>query len=196
MRIRYENIKNLGSCPIAFCQSADGYALGIGPTFFMKEIEIWKDIPGYEGAYQASSFGRIQSAYRQKRILKPQKGQKYLHVRLSKSKKISIHLLHRIIAKTFKDNPENKKTVNHIDGNPLNNAAYNLEWSTHQENILHKIHVLKKGFGRFGKLKKLTKEIVLEIRNSKLSIAQLSQKHNVYISTIWNAKTGRTWKKI
>jgi len=194
MRIRYENIKNLGSCPIAFCQSADGYAFGIGPTFFMEEI--WKDIPGYEGAYKASNFGRIQSSYRQKRILKPQMGQKYFHVRLSKSKKISIHLLHRLIAKTFLDNPENKRTVNHKDGNPLNNSASNLEWSTYQENILHKIHVLKKGFGRFGKVAKLTKEIVLEIRTSTLSLAELSQKHSVYISTIWNAKTGRTWKGV
>jgi hypothetical protein len=35
MRIRYENIKNLGPCFIALCHSADGYAFGVGPIFFM-----------------------------------------------------------------------------------------------------------------------------------------------------------------
>jgi len=46
--------------------------------------------------------------------------------------------LHRIIAQTFIENPENKEQVNHIDGNKLNNAVSNLEWVTNQENQIHK----------------------------------------------------------
>jgi hypothetical protein len=166
-----------------------------GQSFFM-ENEIWKDIPGYEGVYQASSLGRIKSTYRQKRILKPQKGTKYHHVRLSKAKEITIHLVHRLIAKTFLENPENKRTVNHIDGNPYNNIVQNLEWATHTENINHKIKILKKGIGRKGKVQKLNKEIVLQIRQSELSCLKLSKQYNVYASTIWNIKTKRTWKNI
>jgi hypothetical protein len=99
--------------------------LQLGHYFFM-ETEIWKEVVGYEGVYQCSNLGRIKSTYRQKRILKPQQGSKYFHVRLSYQKKISIHLVHRLIAKTFLENPEGKKTVNHKDGNPLNNTVENL----------------------------------------------------------------------
>ena len=45
--------------------------------------------------------------------------------------------LHRVIAETFIPNQENKPTVNHIDGNKLNNSLSNLEWSTYKENQNH-----------------------------------------------------------
>jgi hypothetical protein len=41
---------------------------------------------------------------------------------------------HRVLALTFLENPENKKTVNHIDHNTINNV-YNLEWATHKNKV-------------------------------------------------------------
>ena len=47
------------------------------------------------------------------------------------------HLIHRLVAITFLDNPNNKLTVNHKDGNKLNNHLCNLEWATYSENCKH-----------------------------------------------------------
>lgn len=69
------------------------------------------------------------------------------------------YLLHRIVAKLFVPNPENKPEVNHIDGDKLNYKACNLEWVTRQENMQHALehNLIKTGkeahmYGRTGKL--------------------------------------------
>lgn len=57
----------------------------------------------------------------------------YIYLRVN----IKKYALHRLVALTFIENPENKPFVNHIDGNKLNNKAENLEWLTCSENNLH-----------------------------------------------------------
>jgi hypothetical protein len=70
---------------------------------------------------------------------------RYLRVNKSKGSKTEQNTepnsssVHRLIAETFIPNPENKKVVNHIDGNTLNNAVTNLEWVTQSENMQHAI---------------------------------------------------------
>lgn len=106
----------------------------------MKE-EQWKDIKGFEGIYQVSTFGRIKSLKRicrantcgkrevYEKILSACKSKNgYLTVVLcNKGKKRSL-AVHRIVAKTFIKNLDNKKEVNHKDENKLNNFVSNLEW--------------------------------------------------------------------
>lgn len=97
-------------------------------------MEVWKDIPGYEGLYQVSNLGNIKSIKKDK-ILKPGKVGNYLHIHLSKNGKTCWMMIHRLVAKTFVDNKNNYNIVNHLDNNPLNNCASNLEWTTYKGNM-------------------------------------------------------------
>lgn len=111
-------------------------------------MEIWKNIKGYEGKYQISSYGRVKSLkgyHGEDRvyILKPHTSTNlsinYSYVTLwlnCKSKKLSVH---RLVAEHFIPNPLNKPFINHIDNNPQNNNMSNLEWCTQKENIQHSL---------------------------------------------------------
>lgn len=97
--------------------------------------EVWRPIPQYEGFYEASNTGKIRSVYRYKRILKPMiSNTGYERVDLFKHKNRRQFFVHRLVATTFINNPDDKPFVNHKDENKLNNSADNLEWVTHIEN--------------------------------------------------------------
>ena len=108
----------------------------------MQEKEIWKDVPGYEGYYQVSNFGRLKSFHGKKEritIGKQNSGNKndYRCFQLSKNGKVKVIKAHRLIAETFIHNPEKKPEVNHISGLKYQNNVENLEWCTRKENSVH-----------------------------------------------------------
>lgn len=99
--------------------------------------ELWKDIKGYEGKYQVSSFGRVKNALNYIMSVIPDKDG-YSQVSLRKPQgKACLKRLHRLVALAFIPNLQNKKYINHIDGNKENNHIENLEWCTNGENIHH-----------------------------------------------------------
>lgn len=135
----------------------------------MKEqIEIWKDIPGHEGYYQASNLGRIKSL---PRIVSPcfDKQTGYLKVQLSNDKNSKRHTLeavHRLVCKAFVPGYFEGAEVNHKDGNKLNNVPDNFEWCTPKYNIEHayKIGLRESVKGINHCNAKVTEEQVREIR--------------------------------
>lgn len=125
--------------------------------------EIWKDIEGYEGLYQISNLGRIRSLDRvvvTKRntrtnlkgmLLKSTKDRDgYLQVVLSKQSKLTTVKVHRVVAKHFIDNPENKTQINHLNGVKNDNRVENINWCTNSENNKHAYDTnLKKPRGKW-----------------------------------------------
>lgn len=100
--------------------------------------EIWKDIKGYEGLYQVSNKGQIKSTERfgtKGGILKGSLRSGYHRVILTKQNKSRYYSVHRLVAETFIPNIENKKNIDHIDTDRLNNSVDNLRWVTDKENV-------------------------------------------------------------
>lgn len=102
------------------------------------KMEHFRDIEGYVGRYQITTWGRVYSIDK-KMFITPQETKKgYLRVDLINENGMRKHYkVHRLVAKAFIKNPDNKPQVNHIDGNKHNNSISNLEWVTDEENKLH-----------------------------------------------------------
>lgn len=110
-------------------------------------MEIWRDIEGFEGRYQVSSWGRIRNAIT-KCIIKPYKNAKgYLKIGLAQDNKCVKFRVNRLVALAFIPNPYNLPQVNHKDGNKANNSFTNLEWVDNSGNMKH-----------FWSLKRMVKE--------------------------------------
>ena len=124
----------------------------------------------------------------------------YLIVDLFSKGKRSTLLVHRIVAETFIENHERKRTVNHIDGNKLNNVLSNLEWATHSENHLHSYRELgRKAFmtNRFGKLNHKSKPILMLSKDNKLeksfdSIMEAERETGILNTSIVNCLKGKS----
>lgn len=110
----------------------------------MSLIETWKDVVGYDGLYKVSNFGRVYSIPRPSTkggIKKQTDMNGYLRTILSKNHKKFNAGVHRLVAEAFIPNPDNKPTVNHIDGNKHNNNVNNLEWATNVEQLKHSFKI-------------------------------------------------------
>jgi hypothetical protein len=171
-----------------------------------QEIENWKPIIGYEELYEVSSWGRVRSLptyvnhHYGKRLRKSKiktvaiYTTGYYTTNLWKDNKLRVIKVHREMAKVFIPNPENKRTVNHKDGNKLNNHISNLEWNTHKENCQHAfdtgLHISSKGEN--CSTSKLTDQDVREIKILSengirhRTLSKIFEVHESHISLIVN----------
>ena len=166
-----------------------------------------KQIKGFEGLYEVTEFGDVfamerivksgknnKCIRRYERKEKPQRFDKYGYKRVSLCKNgiLKTISVHRLVAITFVEG-DSKLTVNHKDGNKLNNHYSNLEFISNIENLKH---AHKKGLSKAPKNKvgtenkrsKLSEIQVKNIRESDLSSRKLGKIYNVHHSVIQGIK--------
>lgn len=177
--------------------------------------EIWNDIPGYEGLYQASSLGQIRSIFRPRTsggILKPILDiGGHLQVGLYKNNKQKRLLIHRLILETFIGPCSSEMQCRHLDGNPINNRLTNLKWGTQSENQQDSIrhgtffhpdnrgsnngHAILQEFD-IPEIRKLLKSGRNGISGRKYSQEEIAKIFGVNRYTISMISTKKTWKHI
>lgn len=167
--------------------------------------EIWKPIKGYKD-YEISSTGRVRShKFGRTTILKFRYNRDgYIQYTLTQNGIGHTHRANRLVAEAFIPNPENKPTVNHIDGDKTNNNVDNLEWATKKEQMEHayRLGLKKPVSGVHHGSSALTEEQVKEIRriykghSKEFGMKALAKKYNVSTATIDKCVRGITYKDI
>ena len=170
------------------------------------EQEIWKDIPGYEGEYQASTLGRIKSLERKiqsrnwytgkpffhtvpERILKPGRFCKTGHLSVILRRKTNGKPVHQLVMRTFVGEPPEGMEVLHKNGDPTDNRLSNLRYGTRTDNILD---VYRQG----GRWRKLSTDDVEAIRFGLfcgMRGVDLARQFGVSQAAICSVKKGRTF---
>lgn len=164
--------------------------------------ETWKET--LEGFYEVSDFGIVRRLKPGKgtwvgRVLKSGRGkQGYKCMQFQKR----THYVHQLVAKAFIGPCPLGKEVNHKDGDKGNNKAKNLEYITHQKNIIH-AYLTKLQLPSYGEahgMAKLTVSKVIQIRKSyasgKVFQQELAKELGVSVATISDIVTKRSWKHV
>jgi len=121
-----------------------------------REPEVWKPIPGYEGLYEVSSWGKVKGlerlvGYRRKGFFKKVKEQvlinhirgTYLFVNLYKNNIRDPNNVNVLVAMVFCDDYEEGKLINHKNKNKLDNYYKNLECVFPRENVTFSVDKTK-----------------------------------------------------
>lgn len=135
-------------------------------------MEEWRTIEGYEGMYEVSSQGNVRSLpkavdigvciqNRKEKFLKQVPDVKgYMMVWFYKDGKRKMHKVHRLVAKAFIPNMENKPEVDHINADKADNRVENLRWVTSRENFHNPITYKRNADSKRGVLNHKAKAVV------------------------------------
>ena len=164
--------------------------------------EIWKDVPGYDGDYQASNHGNVKSfKYKEPKLLSlPQGPNGYRRICLSHKNATKCLLVHRIILLTFIGAPANSRFQgSHLDGSRTNNRLENLTWESSKDNVSRKREHGTAGIGEKNPKAKLTDKKIIAIRfllSIGLKEMALAEMFRISNASIYYIKSNKTWKHV
>ena len=161
--------------------------------------EQWKIIPEATN-YEVSNTGLVRNKIT-KYILKGRRtpgGYLQVSIKIDETQKFSNRYIHRLVALNWIGNLENKKEVNHINGDKENNNIDNLEWVTPSENQLHR-HTIGKNKTSHRKVGKFSKDGELISQYNSIVEAAAQEGHpRVSIDNVLQGKRytlkGFVWK--
>lgn len=174
-------------------------------------MEVWKDVPGYEGLYQVSTGGRVRSLERteeilmtygvfrrtrKQRLLKLQVVNGYLSVGLHRDGDSKTCRVNRLVLLAFVGTPSVGMQACHIDGDPLNNKVENLRWDTASGNMRDKYKHGTMYRGATHHKTGLTESDIIEIRLSSKTQNELAKEYGITQAAVSSIRLGRTWKHV
>lgn len=95
---------------------------------------VWKPIEGYE-KYSVSNTGLVRNNLTGKFLIFYKDKDGYQYISLSRNGKVKKFRVHRLVAQAFISNPNNLKTVDHINGDKEDNNVNNLQWLSNGDNL-------------------------------------------------------------
>ena len=175
-------------------------------------IEEWKDVPGWEGAYQVSCLGRVKSLARtcatkggaQRRVPELIMNAKldkdgYPRITLTRDGIGKTKAVHTLVCEAFIGPRPDKMQTRHLNGDPADNRIENLVYGTQEENCADKILHGTDSRGERQGAAKLTDDDIFEIRRlleadiTGLKIAEMFGVSSGHISRI---KLGKKWQHL
>jgi hypothetical protein len=174
-------------------------------------MEEWREIPGYEGLYEASTEGRIRSLprktlhYTGKVIVRGGRmlngcvtPRGYVKVSLCVAGRVKGEHIHSLVAATFIGPRPLGLLVRHFDGNPANNRLENLLYGTGAENMADAAAHGTLRRGETHNMAKLTEHQVSAIRRLHRvhTYKQLAQEFGVSVNQVDNIVNRRQWKHV
>lgn len=160
---------------------------------------ILKEAVGFEGLYFVADDGSVYNSNMRKHKPHVHPVTGYSQQVLRKDGKQHMRYTHRLVAEAFIPNPDHLPEVNHKDGNKLNNAVSNLEWTNRSSNMRHAYHT---GLRPTTKIAAYTKsgEFVKGFNSEKEAVEFCGVCYNAGISNCLRGKTrtahGYKWKYI
>jgi hypothetical protein len=173
-------------------------------------MEVFKDIPGYEGLYQASTLGVIRSVERKdkagrntisSRVMVQTPNHKgYLRVSLTdRDGKTVKHNVHKLVLSTFVGSRPEGMEGCHEDGNKSNCAVENLRWDTPKGNWEDRRKHGTATIGAQHPMATTSEAIVIEIKKGLAKGERgidLAARHGVSTTVVSQIRTGKTWSHI